>query len=697
MKKKILLFGASGLLGTNFINFLSEKYDFCLVVNENKFFHKNCTYLHLLKEKKGKKSNINTLEEQIKIVSPDIIINCAANTNLDNCEVNKAKSEYVNTLLPKKLSIICEKNNIQFTHISTDHLFKKNVSFKDESFKVEPKNAYAKQKYNAEIFVKKFNKKALIIRTNFFGHSKDKKNFFNEILRKSNEEKKITLFDDYFFTPIYSKYLILAVDKLIAKKQSGVFNVVSNETLSKYEFALIFFKHLKLNMELIQLAKLKDQSFKAKRSTNLSLSNQKLLNTINFKIPSLKSQVKEFINNNDKINKILSKKIPYGKHSINKKDILSVSKVLMSESLTQGNYIQETENKIAKYLGAKYAVVVSSATAGLHISYLALNINKKNKILTTPNTFVSTSNAALYCDSKPIFSDISIDNLNLSLNKLEKNIEKYKNLRIIVPVHFGGLASNMKNISQIAKKNNLNIVEDASHGFGGVYECGAKIGSGKYSDLCVFSFHPVKIIAGGEGGAITTNNKELYKKLLSLRTHGIRKNTEEVINKKNGLTNNKRNLWYYEMDNLGFNYRQTEIHCGLISSQIDRVDDFLKKRKRLAARYDLKLLDNKLINSFQLQSRKRSSNHLYILDIDFKKARLSRNDFMQKLRNHNIISQVHYIPVPIQPYYKKIGYKMKKLKNCKSYYERCLSIPLYYDLTYEEQDYVIDSISSILS
>ena len=185
----------------------------------------------------------------------------------------------------------------------------------------------------------------------------------------------------------------------------------------------------------------------------------------------------------------------------------------------------------------------------------------------------------------------------------------------------------MKNISQIAKKNNLNIVEDASHAFGGVYECGAKIGSGKYSDLCVFSFHPVKIIAGGEeddAEVIALNYIENY---YVLRTHGIRKNTEEVINKKNGLTNNKRNLWYYEMDNLGFNYRQTEIHCGLISSQIDRVDDFLKKRKRLAARYDLKLLDNKLINSFQLQSRKRSSNHLYILDIDFKKAKLSRNDF----------------------------------------------------------------------
>ncbi len=697
MKKKILLFGASGLLGTNFVNFLSKKYNFCLVVNDNKFFYKNCTYLHLSNKNKNKRSDKSILEKKIKVINPDLIINCAANTNLDYCEANESKTEYINTFLPKELATVCQKYKIKFIHISTDHLFKKNINSKDETLKVEPKNVYAKQKSKAEILVKKYDKKALIIRTNFFAHSKDTKNFFNEILDKSNQGKNITLFDDYFFTPIYSKYLILAIDKLIEKKQAGVFNIVSNETLSKYEFALIFFKLMKLDKGLIQLAKLKDQNFKAKRSSNLSLSNKKLMRCIKFKIPSLKLQVQEYINNNNKINKILSKKIPYGKHSINKKDILSVSKVLMSESLTQGNYVNETENKIAKYLGAKYAVAVSSATAGLHISYLALNVNKKSKILTTPNTFVSTSNAALFCDSKPIFTDISIDNLNLSLSNLEKNIKKNKDLKTIVPVHFGGLASNMKILSEIAKKYHLNIVEDASHAFGGIYECGAKIGSGKYSDLCVFSFHPVKIIAGGEGGIVTTNNKELYQKLLHLRSHGIRKNTEEVINKKNGLTNNKRNIWYYEMDRLGYNYRQTEIHCGLINSQIDRVDSFLEKRKSLAARYDLKFLDNKLINSFQHKSRKRSSNHLYILDINFKEAKLSRNEFMQRLRNHNIISQVHYIPVPIQPYYKKIGYSMEELENCKNYYERCLSIPLYYDLTYEEQDYVIDSISNILS
>ena len=697
MRKKILLFGASGRLGSNFVNFLSKKYDFCLAVNENKFFYKNCTYLHLLKENEGKQSDKSTLEKRIKIINPNIIINCAANTNLDYCEANETKTEYINTFLPKELSTICEKNDIKFVHISTDHLFKKDLNFKNETLKVEPKNVYAKQKSKAEFFVKKLNKKALIIRTNFFAHSKETKHFFNEILDIGNQQKKITLFDDYYFTPIYSKYLILAVDKLIKKKQTGVFNIVSNEILSKYEFALIFFKLLKLDTGLIQLAKLKNQNFKAKRSANLSLSNKKLMRCIKFKIPSLKLQVKEYINNNTKINKNLCKKIPYGKHSINKKDILSVSKVLMSESLTQGNYVNETENKIAKYLGAKYAVAVSSATAGLHISYLALEVNKKSKILTSPNTFVSTSNAALFCGSKPIFTDISIDNLNLSLSSLEKHIKKNKDLKIIVPVHFGGLASNMKNLYEIAQKYNLNIVEDASHAFGGTYECGSKIGSGKYSDLCVFSFHPVKIIAGGEGGIVTTNNKELYQKLLHLRSHGIRKNTEEVINKKNGLTNNKRNLWYYEMDKLGYNYRQTEIHCGLINSQIDRVDKFLEKRKSLAARYDLKFLNNKLINSFQHKSRKRSSNHLYILDINFKEAKLSRNEFMQKLRNHNIISQVHYIPVPIQPYYKRIGYSMKELGNCKSYYERCLSIPLYYDLTYKEQDYVIDSISNILS
>ena len=352
------------------------------------------------------------------------------------------------------------------------------------------------------------------------------------------------------------------------------------------------------------------------------------------------------------------------------------------------------ENEVCNYLGVKYSIAVSSATAGLHLSYIALNINKNNKIITTPNTFLSTSNAALFCNSKPSFTDISSETLGMCPEILDQSLKKEKNIGVVVPVHFGGLAANSKKIFNISKNRGLNIVEDAAHAFGAKYECGAKVGSCKYSDLSVFSFHPVKILAGGEGGIITTNNKKLYEILISLRSHGIRKD-DQVKNIKTGYTNKVKNIWYYEMNKLGYHYRQTDIHSGLIISQLKRVNQFLKKRNQLTKIYDQEFFNKINIKLVQNQFRDLSSNHLYVIKIDFKNIHINRNDFMKKLRKYNIISQVHYIPVPMQYFYKKLGYSMKYLNNTKDYYNQCLSIPLYFDLKFNEQKYVIDSIKEL--
>ena len=295
----------------------------------------------------------------------------------------------------------------------------------------------------------------------------------------------------------------------------------------------------------------------------------------------------------------------------------------------------------------------------------------------------------------PEFSDIEESTLNLSLSKLEETIKKNKDIFCITPVHFGGLSKNMHEINYLKKKYNLKIVEDAAHALGAKYECGSMVGSCKYSDLCVFSFHPVKIIAGGEGGIITTNSESLYKKLISLRTHGVLQYTSSFKNRSIAFTNNEKNNWYYEMNYLGYHYRQTDIHSALIYSQMNRIDDFLKKRKNIVNYYDTYYKNKKYLDCYQKEYRNFSSNHLYIVKINFNK-KFTRNYLMNELNKRNIFTQVHYIPVPLQLYYKKLGYNMKGLENSYEYYKNCLSLPIYYDLSVKNQKYVIESIEEII-
>ena len=466
--------------------------------------------------------------------------------------------------------------------------------------------------------------------------------------------------------------------------------------MSKYEFAKIIAEILNIKNPNFEESKLRKGKLLAKRNNDLSLSNKKIKKTLKIKIPSIYQQLRNFFKNDNNIKRKKLIQIPYGKHSINNKDINFVKKILTSKNLTQGDFIKETEAKIANYVGSKYAIAVSSATAGLHLSYLAIGINNKKKVVTSPITFLSTSNAALYCNSKPYFSDIDKDTLNISSSKLENTIKKNKDIYCVAPVHFGGLSKNMNEINYLKKKYNLKIVEDAAHALGAKYECGSMVGSCKYSDLCVFSFHPVKIIAGGEGGMITTNSENLYKKLISLRTHGVLQENINFKNKNIALTNNIKNNWYYEMDDLGYHYRQTDIHSALIYSQMDRIENFITKRRKICEYYDGYFSNIDYLKLYQQQFRKYSSNHLYIVNIKFDK-KFNRNYLMNELNKRNIFTQVHYIPVPLQWYYKKLGYKMNGLDNAYKYYKNCLSLPIYYDLNIQNQKYVINCIEEIIA
>tara|TARA_B100001113_G_scaffold242306_1_gene199312 strand:- start:2088 stop:3275 length:1188 start_codon:yes stop_codon:yes gene_type:complete len=388
--------------------------------------------------------------------------------------------------------------------------------------------------------------------------------------------------------------------------------------------------------------------------------------------------------------------IPYGKHFIDQDDIDAVIDVLKYRNLTQGEAVDSFENAVAEFVGAKYAVAMSSWTAGLHMACLAADINETHDVITSPITFVASSNAVLYCNANPVFTDINSETINICTDALEQTIHNNPKTKAIIPVHFAGVPCDMKKIQQIGIKNDALIIEDAAHALGAKYTDGSMVGSCKYSDMTGFSFHPVKSIAAGEGGMITTNNEDIYKKLLRLRSHGINKLDDNFMNQERANTEGKQNPWYYEMQELGYNYRITDFQCALGESQLKKLPDFIKRRKELVKKYDQAFQEIPEISSIQQDYRNDSSHHLYVVRIKFDQLNITRADFMYELKENGILSQVHYMPVTSHPYYEKLGYRTASFPEASSYYEEALSIPLYYSLTNLEQEKVIDTIKKII-
>lgn len=379
--------------------------------------------------------------------------------------------------------------------------------------------------------------------------------------------------------------------------------------------------------------------------------------------------------------------IPYSTQYIDKEDINSVVRSLKSKFITQGPLIEKFEKKICKLVKVKYAVAVSSCSAGLHLAAIVAGLKKGKTILTSPNTFCSTANSALHCGANVEFVDIDGETGNISLQEIKRKL-KEKKIHAIVPVHFGGLPIQMKELKKIVNKRNIIIFEDAAHALGAKYEDGSMVGSCKFSDMTVFSFHPVKSITTGEGGVITTNNKVFYEKLKNLRSHGIEKD------KKKFKTENKKKLWYYEMRDLGFHYRITDLQCALGLTQLSKLKRFISFRKNIAKKYDKMFSNFENVEVLQKDLRSRSANHLYVIKIKFNKIRLTREKVMQKLKKNGIGTQVHYIPVIFHPFYQKKP--LKDFGNTKNYYNECLSIPIFYNLKNEQQKHIVNSIKKII-
>lgn len=387
--------------------------------------------------------------------------------------------------------------------------------------------------------------------------------------------------------------------------------------------------------------------------------------------------------------------IPYSTQTISYLDALKVARQVKFRSLTQGNRIIEFEKSVADYVGAKFAVAVSSGTAGLHLAHLALGHPKGSKVITSPISFVASANSIIYAGQEPIFIDVESDTGNMKFENLQTATEKQL-IRTVVPVHYAGSPCDMMKISHLCRKKSINIVEDAAHALGGEYSTGEKIGSCVYSDLTVFSFHPVKSVTTGEGGVITTNSKFLHQKLIELRSHGITNVSHSIQNKILGSTNGKKNLWYYEMNDLGFHYRLTEIQSVLGIAQMKKIDKFIGKRRKIAARYNeiLKKLDN--LEILKSNENAYSAHHLYPIRIKFDQISISKNDLMVALKNQGVMSQVHYLPIPLHPYYQHLGYRTDNIPNALDFYFSILSIPIYPNLSTTKQMKVVSNLSKLL-
>lgn len=384
--------------------------------------------------------------------------------------------------------------------------------------------------------------------------------------------------------------------------------------------------------------------------------------------------------------------IPYGRQDINQQDINAVVEVLKSDFLTQGPQVPAFEQAIIDACDAKYAVAVNSATSALHIACLALGLGNDDWLWTTSNTFVASANCALYCGAKVDFVDIDPRTYNLCAKQLEKKLiaaQKVGKLpKLVIPVHFSGQSCDMQAIHELAKKYGFKIIEDASHAIGGKYK-GEPIGNSRYSDITVFSFHPVKIVTTAEGGMAVTNNTKLAEQLNLLRSHGITRDEELMTKAADGP-------WYYQQIELGYNYRITELQAALGLSQMQRLEAFVIKRHELASRYDNLLQDLPITLPWQ-HPDSYSARHLYVIRLQLEQINITHLDVFNALRAAGIQANLHYIPVHMQPYYQKMGFASGQFPEAEKYYKEAISIPLFSAMTEGQQDTVCSTLKTILS
>ena len=688
----ILITGGSGLLGLNWAIRRRHIDEVHLVLHKRAAIIGGVKhhYVDLLDEK--------AISDLLKELSTDIVVNTVGLTDVDECEKNPQKSKIANHLVAESVAQACASHDCKLVHISTDHLFEGDKARATEASIPAPVNTYAIHKLAAEKAVLDACPTALVVRTTFFGWGPSyRRSFSDQIIDAFESNRSIQSFDDVFFSPLSTNRLIDLSHAVIQRGFVGRLHIGCGERVSKYAFTVKLAKACGYDANLIQPIQAARLRSKVKRPLDLSLSTKLLEEFLGTKPITIDEVLCDLVNDHGRRDEIkrIGTVIPYGKHYIDDDDIGAVIRSLKSGSLTQGPAIPAFEKRIADYVDARYAVAVSSATAGLHIVYKALGLNSSGSVLTSPITFVSTANAAVFCGGKARFSDIDRGTVNLDWRKVEEAISTHQDIVIVTPVIFGGATDGIPEVCVTSRAAGKFVVEDAAHGLGASYHCGAMVGSCKYSDCTVFSLHPVKSIAAGEGGVITTNNEGIYSKLLRLRSHGINKNDDPFLMSDRAFTDGIPNPWYYEMQEVGYHYRNTDIQISLASSQLDKIDHFLKRRRELVLRYREWSETLPFLSHAQAIDPYRSANHLFVAKIDFGAIGHNRNSFMRALRKKNIITQVHYIPVVMQPFYDGLGCSIDEYPEAGLFYENALSLPLYFGLEDAELSFVMKEIERL--
>lgn len=384
--------------------------------------------------------------------------------------------------------------------------------------------------------------------------------------------------------------------------------------------------------------------------------------------------------------------IPYGKQIIDEGDVAAVTQVLQSAWLTQGPQVPAFEHAVSALCAAKFAVAVNSATSALHISCLALGVGPGDRVWTSPNSFVASANCALYCGAKVDFVDIELNTGNLSTAALEEKLilaRQHNCLpKVLIPVHFAGQSCDMAKIFQLSLEYGFRIIEDASHAIGARYQDNP-VGDCRYSDICVFSFHPVKIITSGEGGMALTNNAQLAKNMQQLRSHGITANEQEFTEPSHGP-------WYYQQQTLGFNYRMTDLHAALGTSQLNKLAHFIRARNTLAATYDQQLAAYENIQPLLVKPERLSSYHLYVVRL-LHLTKQQHKTCVEQLRTKGIVGHLHYIPIYLQPYYQQLGFATGYCPEAERYYQQAVTLPLFPTLQEEQLEFVVKELITALS
>lgn len=653
--------------------------------------------------------NSDELPRQLRDLSPDMIVHTAGWTDVDGCENNPEKAMRVNSDLASNVAMAAANLGIPLIHISTDHLFGGDRSFYEEHDSPSPVNVYGRSKFQAEQRVLESHPDALVIRTNFFGWGHAHRHSISDrVIQGLRQGQVLNMFEDVFFTPILADSLAQLAHELAASGIRGVVNVAGREKVSKYDFACRLARIFSLPEHYVHRGSIKDNPSVAKRPHDMSLSSEKIKSLACGEPGELDSQIQllreqeaqgrhaELLGAVHGMNEARpsaepQRYISYGQHNLDQADINAVTGVLQSDIITQGEKVAEFGQRLADYTGARFGWPVSSGTAALHLSVAALGLGPGDEVITTPMTFCATSNAVLYQGATVRFVDIDELTLNINPELIEAAITP--KTKAIIPVDFRGHPAALPQIKELADHHGLKVIEDGAHSIGSSYEHDGSTfncGDGVHADLCTFSFHPVKHITTGEGGAVMTNDPELHRRVFQQCKHGIDRR-EDMFSEAD-----RRGSWVYEMDSLGFNYRMTDFQAALGSSQLIKLDAFKRRRREIVDYYNLELSKyEELILPFE-ESKVDSNFHLYVLRVA-EHSRLDRYDLFIGLQRLKYRPMVHYIPVHLLGYYqRRFGYKRGDFPVAERCYDQAISIPLYSSLSDSQVEQCVEDIGRLI-